>query len=470
MPLAGIAQDTAGVPLRLAVAEAASGKPTGKRPSLERAIRVLSSQGTRILSETTSGDNADADVLLLSDDCAPEIDGWSTERIRTVAEGILRGGRGLVVVGRAASALAESAEYSALLGRKTAADMEEEPGESEGLRLAIVDQRHPITACLTHTLLDGTRFTATGMEAVDALGVTLVTRRGREAGLGKPVSVAWTRRHGRGRVVVLAVSPLREPDVNVTRLLDALTARAMLHAAGHRVSVPLPADLPLASERVEASEAGVLEGFPVLEGYYRGRRIAPVMSHRGADWLTRSDREETEKPELVLDALDIPEGATVADLGAGNGYFTLRVAGRVGPEGRVLAVDIQKEMLEKLRRRSREQGHSNIDLVLATEKDPGLPEKSVDLVLLVDVYHELSHPREVMEKVRKSLTQKIDERPAGRLVLVEYRGEDPSVPILALHRITLDQIRAELEALGFEWKTTHEFLPYQRVLEFTAGG
>ena len=124
-------------------------------------------------------------------------------------------------------------------------------------------------------------------------------------------------------------------------------------------------------------------------------------------------------------------------------------------------------MLLKLRKRATEAALTNIKPILATEKDPGLPENAVDLVLFVDVYHELSHAGAVMGAVRKALAPESSRRPAGRLVLVEYRGEDPTVPILPLHRMTLDQIRVEMKAHGFRWKATHEFLPHQRVIEFT---
>ena len=190
------------------------------------------------------------------------------------------------------------------------------------------------------------------------------------------------------------------------------------------------------------------------------------MSHRGADWLVRPDREETEEPEKVIDALRILEGATVVDLGAGVGYFTLRLARRVGPSGKVIAVDIQEPMLADLRKRAEEAGIRNVATVLATERDPGLGDGPTDLVLMVDVYHELARPGEILEAVLRAL-RRDPERP-GRLALVEYRGEDPTVPIQPLHRVTQDQVRAELEVSGFRWIETHEFLRHQRILVFRA--
>jgi ubiquinone/menaquinone biosynthesis C-methylase UbiE len=182
------------------------------------------------------------------------------------------------------------------------------------------------------------------------------------------------------------------------------------------------------------------------------------MSYHGADWLVRPDREETEQPEKVLDSLELKPGMTVVDLGAGVGYFTLRLARRVGPEGKVLGVEVQEEMLRGLKERAAKEGVENVVPILATEKDPRLSEDTADLVLMVDVYHELAHPREVMAAVRKALRSK------GRVVLVEYRGEDPTVPIKPLHRTTLPQMRAELEALGFRWLEVKESLPHQRVI------
>jgi ubiquinone/menaquinone biosynthesis C-methylase UbiE len=168
----------------------------------------------------------------------------------------------------------------------------------------------------------------------------------------------------------------------------------------------------------------------------------------------------------VLDALHIAPGSTAADLGAGTGYFSLRLARRVGPSGRVLAVDIQEEMLHLLAARLREERVENVEGVLATETDPHLPSRSVDLVLMVDVYHELSKPAEVLRRVKESLRPAEGGRRAGRLVLVEYRGEDPAVPIKPLHRMTLSQVRAEVEPFGFRSVKVHEFLPHQRVLVF----
>ncbi|PYV45272.1 MAG: SAM-dependent methyltransferase [Acidobacteria bacterium] len=195
-------------------------------------------------------------------------------------------------------------------------------------------------------------------------------------------------------------------------------------------------------------------------GTYKGRTIAPVMSAAGADWLTREDRERNEQPEKVLDALNIREGMTVADIGAGVGYFSLRLARRVSNNGRVLAVDVQSEMLELLKKNMEKQRVSNIDLIQGSPVDPHLPENSVDLALLVDVYHEFQTPEEMMSRIRSSL------KSDGRLVLIEYRGEDPNVPIKPEHKMTVKQVLFEIEPMGFRLKETLEFLPWQHIFIF----
>jgi ubiquinone/menaquinone biosynthesis C-methylase UbiE len=185
------------------------------------------------------------------------------------------------------------------------------------------------------------------------------------------------------------------------------------------------------------------------------------MSYRGAGWLERPDRDALQQPEKVLDALHIAPGSTVADIGAGTGYFSLRLAKRVGPEGRILATDIQPEMLAFLKNNTRAQGIQNIEAILCTPTDAKLPEGQLDLALMVDVYHELEYPEETMAQVHRAL------KPDGRLVLVEYRGEDPDVPIKPEHKMTLAQVRTELEPMGFSLKEVFEFLAQQRVMVFT---
>jgi ubiquinone/menaquinone biosynthesis C-methylase UbiE len=191
-----------------------------------------------------------------------------------------------------------------------------------------------------------------------------------------------------------------------------------------------------------------------------GRPIASVMGMGGAPWLVRSERETEEAPDAALDAIGIARGATVADIGAGVGYFTWRLAERVGPAGKVYANDIQEKMLERLRRNMQERGLAHVEPVLGAEDDPRLPAGRMDLVLLVDVYHEFSQPRKMLQKIRESL------KPDGRLVLLEYRKEDPSVPIRAEHKMSVQEVKAEVEPEGFRLEKTLDLLPRQHILIF----
>ncbi|HYM13190.1 MAG TPA: class I SAM-dependent methyltransferase [Bryobacterales bacterium] len=209
---------------------------------------------------------------------------------------------------------------------------------------------------------------------------------------------------------------------------------------------------------VEAQKSQDREGLE-LGKVTRKRQIAPVCSD--AEWLTRPDRDATEEPEKVLDALQIREGATVADVGAGVGYFTWRLAKRVGPKGKVIAVDVQQKMLDLLAENLKKRNINNVETVLGTARDPHLPAGAVDLALLVDVYHEFQEPEAMMRHIRAAL------KPDGRVVLLEYRKEDPSVPILPLHKMSVEEVRSELEPLGLQFQQTLEFLPMQHILIFT---
>jgi ubiquinone/menaquinone biosynthesis C-methylase UbiE len=191
-----------------------------------------------------------------------------------------------------------------------------------------------------------------------------------------------------------------------------------------------------------------------------GRLIAPPMHYSGAGWLTRKTRTREEHPKKMLNSLDLKLGDVVCDFGCGNGYHTLELAKRVGPKGIVYAIDIQQEMLDLLAERATPRGLENIKPVLATAEDPGMPPGAFDLVLMVDVYHELSHPPEVLKLVRESL------KPDGRLVLVEFREEDPEVPILPLHKMSQPQVLKELEPNGFKLVAHYDVLPWQHVLTF----
>jgi protein-L-isoaspartate O-methyltransferase len=192
----------------------------------------------------------------------------------------------------------------------------------------------------------------------------------------------------------------------------------------------------------------------------RGRKPAPTMSHFGAGWLTRPERVEEEQPDRMLDALHIRYGMVVADIGAGVGYHALRLSTRVGAEGRVYATDIQPEMLEKLRKAVRQQGITNVITALSGDTTTGLPQGAIDLALMVDVYHELSEPERFLGALKLAL------KPDGRLVLVEFRGEDPDVPIKEEHKMTVAQAVRELDAAGFWLIEQAEFLPWQHILIF----
>ena len=192
-----------------------------------------------------------------------------------------------------------------------------------------------------------------------------------------------------------------------------------------------------------------------------GRKIAGVMGMSGADWLTRSERESEEQPDKALDALNLKPGMVVADIGAGVGYMSIRMAKRVGPSGKVFANDLQPEMLAKLRDNAAKAKINNIVTVLGDVADPKLPPNTMDLVLLVDVYHEFSQPQQMLRKIRETL------KPDGRLVLLEYRAEDPNVPINPEHKMTVAQVKAEIEAEGFVLQPVIETLPRQHILILT---
>ena len=192
-----------------------------------------------------------------------------------------------------------------------------------------------------------------------------------------------------------------------------------------------------------------------------GRRIAPVMGVGGADWLDRSEREAEENPEGALEAIGIKPGMVVADVGAGTGYISLRLAKRVGPSGKVYAEDVQPEMLRRLRQNAAEAKLNNIQTVLGGEADPKLPANTLDVIMLVDVYHEFSQPQKMLRKMRESL--KAD----GRLVLLEYRKEDPSIPIRPEHKVSVQEVKLEVEAEGFHLDQVLETLPRQHILILT---
>ncbi|CAN5913342.1 class I SAM-dependent methyltransferase [soil metagenome] len=195
-------------------------------------------------------------------------------------------------------------------------------------------------------------------------------------------------------------------------------------------------------------------------GTFQGRGIADVMSYLGADWLLRPTRQREEQPEKMIEALEIAPGSIVADVGAGVGYHSLILARKVGSEGIVYATDVQPQMLNMLIERVEAAGVDNVVPVLCSHNYTGLPPGHVDLALMVDVYHEAADPEALLRGLRRAL------KPEGRLVLVEFRGEDPSVPIKPDHKMTVAQVRKEVEPRGFRLQQRHDFLPWQHILIF----
>ena len=193
---------------------------------------------------------------------------------------------------------------------------------------------------------------------------------------------------------------------------------------------------------------------------YMGRRIAQTMHYSGAEWLTRDNREQEERCSLMLANLGVKQGMTICDMGCGNGFYTLQLAKMTGETGRVYAVDIQPEMLKLLKRRADEQNVRNIAPVLGTFTDPKLPKGKIDLILLVDVYHEFSHPEPMLAAMREALS------PTGLCALVEFRAEDPNVPIKPEHKMTKEQILKEWPANGFKLVKEYNELPWQHLMFF----
>lgn len=213
------------------------------------------------------------------------------------------------------------------------------------------------------------------------------------------------------------------------------------------------------------SEIYEQRSFPSPDGIgkmYLGREIAQVMGHQGASWLERSSRMQEERPGLVVNGLGLQPTDVVADIGAGTGYFSFRLAPLI-PQGKVLAVDIQPEMLEILNALKREKQIANVEPVLGSNTDPHLPAESVDLALMVDAYHEFDHPYEMMTAIVRTL------KPGGRVALVEYRGENPFVTIKRLHKMTQKQVRKEMQAVGLTWQGTQDLLPQQHLMIFSKG-
>ncbi|MEP6713908.1 MAG: class I SAM-dependent methyltransferase [Ferruginibacter sp.] len=191
--------------------------------------------------------------------------------------------------------------------------------------------------------------------------------------------------------------------------------------------------------------------------FYLGRQISYVMGAEGSDWLERDDRNKEENTNLAIERIPLQPNAVVADIGAGTGYYSFKIAVKV-PQGKVYAVDIQDEMISMLQKKKAQLKDSIIEVVKSTAQSPNLPANSTDLAIMVDVYHELEYPHEMLQAIRKVL------KPAGKILLIEYRGEDASIPIKPLHKTTVAQLNKEMEANGFKLNYRGEFLPIQHFL------
>ncbi len=216
----------------------------------------------------------------------------------------------------------------------------------------------------------------------------------------------------------------------------------------------------LAVAAIVAAVAAAAAAQPGLRHPVSGRVIASVMGYEGAAWLERPEREREESPSKAVAALEIKPGQIVADVGAGSGYYTVRLAQRVGATGKVYATDIQPQMLTLVRERVARERLTQVEVVQATETDPRLPQGQLDLILMVDVYHELARPQEVLRQLRTAL------KPDGRLVLIEFRKESAWVPIREEHKMSVKEARMELEAEGYRFDRVIDVLPWQHILVF----
>lgn len=226
--------------------------------------------------------------------------------------------------------------------------------------------------------------------------------------------------------------------------------------------VAKPSSSPASKQRAEPlaidMDVDASVEIPPAATHHRGREIAQTMHYTGAPWLVRESRQREEDCRLLLEALAIKKGMHICDLGCGNGFYTLELARRVGPDGIVYAVDIQPEMLRMLAHQAAEEGLTNIRPIQGTVIDPRLPQGKVDMILCVDVYHEFSHPELMLARMRESLAER------GQLVLAEFRAEDAAVPIKPLHKMSKAQIRAELEPAGFRVAREFDRLPWQHLV------
>jgi ubiquinone/menaquinone biosynthesis C-methylase UbiE len=227
-------------------------------------------------------------------------------------------------------------------------------------------------------------------------------------------------------------------------------------------SITLAAPNLIAEEKLEEFKVDKAEEAKIPPGLteYKGRKIAQTMHYTGAPWLVRESREREEDCSTLLKVLDVKPGQVICDMGSGNGYYTIKLAKLAGETGKIYAVEIQPEMLYLLRKHAAQEKVENIKLVLGTVADPKLPDGQMDMVLCVDVYHEFDHPIEMLAAIRKSL------KPKGRMVLVEFRAEDPKVPIKPEHKMSKEQILKEILPNGFKLVDQFDKLPWQHVMFF----
>lgn len=235
-------------------------------------------------------------------------------------------------------------------------------------------------------------------------------------------------------------------------LFFALLFACCRGASQQQAATSLPADSAAVYQIRSARRDGIGK-------VYQGREIAQVMGHLGASWLERPEREQEERTDLLLNALSLKPTDVVADIGAGTGFFTFLMAPKL-PKGNVLAVDIQPEMIEYLNEGKAKRKINNVQPVLGTESDPKLSANSIDMAILIDAYHEFSYPREMMKHIASAL------KPGGRIVLVEYRAEDPSVPIKELHKLSVKQASKEMNAIGLKLLKNDDRLPQQHIMFF----
>ena len=248
--------------------------------------------------------------------------------------------------------------------------------------------------------------------------------------------------------------------VHITGAIARLLRYTTLAIAGLLIGAGSVSNLAWAQQHVAAYRS-VPPSIDGIGKQYLGREIAQVMGWQGAAWLEREEREREERTDLLLAALALKPGMTVGDIGAGTGYLSRRMARRVAPNGRVFAVDVQPQMIELLKRTATEARLDNVVPTLGTPVDIKLPEASLDLAIMVDVYHELAFPREMLENIVRAL------RVGGQLVFVEYRAEDPAVPIKPLHKMSEAQVRLEAgQQAALKWERTVETLPWQHVVVF----